>query len=512
MRKRSRSRFLVADVMVVTVVAVVTIVSAAVSPSSNRGSVVRDATLTIGGPANTRPVPPGYLGLSLELSAVEPYAGGDPLAIDPVFEQLIRNLSPGQSPVLRIGGDSADWTWWPVAGVARPPGVSYSLKNRWLSVMRTLTHTLGARLILGLNFEADNPGLAAAEAQAMAGGIGSSTIEAFELGNEPELYATFAWYHTPNGRSVPGRLHAYGYSAFLKDYSQFASALETSAGDTTLAGPATGGPGWTPNLAQFLSAAPQVRLVALHRYPTQLCFVSPSSPRYPTIAHLLSNGASKGLADGFKQSIETAHARGLPIRIDELNTVSCGADAAVSDTFASALWALDALFEIARVGADGVNIHTFPGAGYELFRIRHVNGRWSASVAPEYYGLLMFAQAAPPGSQLLHATGRAGDGLKAWATRARDGTLRVVLINKGRHARVVSLRLPQPTGSATLTRLIAPSATASTGVTFGGQSFRVPTTTGLLDGQLRVTTVGRRDRRFVVTLPSTSAALLTFVQ
>ena len=509
MRKRSRSRFLVADVIVVTAVAVLTIVLAGVSPSSRRRSVVRDASLTIGGPSNVRPMPPGFVGLSLELSAMEPYAGGNPLAIDPVFEQLIRNLNPGQSPVLRIGGDSADWTWWPVSRITQPPGVTYSLKDRWLRVTRALTQALGARLILGLNFEADNPELAAAEAGAMADGIGSTAIEAFELGNEPELYATFAWYHTSDGRGVPGRSRGYSYAAFLQDYTSFASALEASAGDTTLAGPATGGPGWTPNLARFLAAAPRVRLVALHRYPTQLCFVSPASSRYPTIAHLLSNDASKGLADGFQPSIETAHARGLPIRIDELNTVSCGGVRGVSDSFASALWATDALFSLARTGVDGVNFHTVPKTINELISSDFVNGHWRSFVHPQYYGMMLFAQAAPPGSRLLHVTGRAGSGLKVWATRAPDGTVRVVVINKGTHERVVSLRLPQPTDRATLTRLIAPSASARAGVTFGGQSFRAPTTTGLLDGQPRVTTVERGDGRFVVTLPSTSAALLT---
>ena len=44
-----------------------------------------------------------------------------------MFEQLIRNLAPGQAPDLRIGGDTTDWTWWPVPGVAKPGGIRYSL-------------------------------------------------------------------------------------------------------------------------------------------------------------------------------------------------------------------------------------------------------------------------------------------------------------------------------------------------------------------------------------------------
>ena len=74
---------------------------------------------------------------------------------------------------------------------------------------------------------------------------------------------------------------------------------------------------------------------------------------------------------------------------------------------------LDTLFNLAQAGVDGVNVHTLPGAAYELFTISHKQGRWQAFVHPEYYGMLMFAQAFPPGAQLLPVTapGRPGEGL-----------------------------------------------------------------------------------------------------
>ncbi|MBV9414200.1 MAG: hypothetical protein JO363_04400, partial [Solirubrobacterales bacterium] len=79
-------------------------------------------------------VPSGFLGLSIEYSALAPYAGSDPAALDPVFEQLVRNLVPGQAPVLRIGGDSADRTWRPTSAVLRPPGVRFAITDHWLAV------------------------------------------------------------------------------------------------------------------------------------------------------------------------------------------------------------------------------------------------------------------------------------------------------------------------------------------------------------------------------------------
>ena len=82
------------------------------------------ATLTVGRGALARPIPAGFLGLSFEFDGLLAYMGEDQNAVNPVLEQLIRDLTPGQRPVLRIGGDSTDWTWWPVPGVPRPPGVT----------------------------------------------------------------------------------------------------------------------------------------------------------------------------------------------------------------------------------------------------------------------------------------------------------------------------------------------------------------------------------------------------
>ena len=511
-RPSSRRRFWLADATVVALVAATVLVLGLTSSTSSGSHDVAGvpAAVTVNSGTEmpgTRPLPLGFLGISLEYPAVETYAGNDPQALNPVFEQLIRNLGP--APELRIGGDSADWTWWPVAGLPQPPGVTFTLDERWLSVTRALAGSLGARPILGINLEAASTQVAAAEASALTGGIGASSIKAFELGNEPELYGTFAWYRTRDGRVVTGRPHDYDFNAFSGDFAAIGAAVS----EPPLAGPSFGGLGWIGHLAEFLGAEPRVRVVTLHRYPLQLCFTKPASPRYPTIANLLSDRASSGLADGFVGAVDIAHAHGLPVRIDELNTVACGADAAISHTFASALWSLDTLFQMARVGIDGVNIHTFPGAGYELFRFARAGGRWRGSVAPQYYGLLMFAQAAPPGSRLLSVsvTGEAGRQLKAWATLAQDRRIRVVLINKLlSRSRSVTLRVPGARGAASVSLLKAPSIGASSGVTLGGQTLGPSTDTGTLRGRATTDSLRPSGGSYVVALPAASAALVTF--
>jgi hypothetical protein len=263
------------------------------------------------------------------------------------------------------------------------------------------------------------------------------------------------------------------------------------------------------HLDQFLAAEPRVGIVTVHRYPLQRCFVTPASPAYPTIAHLLDPAASRGLAAGVAPYAALAHARGARLRVDEMNSVACGGARGVSDTFASALWALDSLFAMARAGVDGVNIHTFPGARYAPFSFSRAGGSWQAFVAPEYYGLLLFAQAAPAGSRLLAIANPAAGRIRAWATRAPDGRIRVVLINNSSRARIVGVRIPAATGTATLERLQAPRLDASGGVTLGRQGFGPRTRTGLLPGSPQTATVPPSKAGYVIRLPAASAAMLT---
>jgi len=461
------------------------------------------ATLTIGTAAVGRAIPPGFVGLTTEYRGLEAYAGTDPAALDPVFEQLIRNLAPGQSPVLRIGGDSTDWTWWPVPQMATPPGVKYTLTRGWLGVAHALAQTLDARLILGINFEADSGRVAAAEAQAMIRVIGSTRIAGLELGNEPELYGSFAWYKARDGRHVDGRPKPYDYPEFLQDFANIARSLPRGA---PLAGPGTGSPVWIPLLAQFLAANPRVGLITLHKYPLKHCTTTPV-----TIPEVLSDASSTGLADSVASEAALAHRRGIPLRIDEMSAISCGGMLGVSGSFATALWSLDTMFAMARVGVDGVNVQTAPGSWNALFDVADVKGAWQADVHPAYYGLMMFAQAAPPGSRLLRVAGAPGALVSAWATRAPDGVVRVVLINDstGGAPREIVVRVPSIGGPATLVRLQARSAAAQSGVTLGGQGFGPETGTGLLAGAPQATTVTPAAGEYVVSLPAASAALLT---
>ncbi len=479
--------------------ATIVIIGGVLARSSSAGatSVTR---ITVERATTGRTIPAGFVGISLEYPDLETYAGARSKDVNPVFIHLIGNLAAGRPPSLRLGGDTTDWTWWPIRGKRRPSGVRYTLTPRWLRVLNALTQATGAKVLLGINLEANSRRVAAAEADAFVRGLGVKAIEGLEVGNEPELYDSFPWYIV-NLTRVYGRPAGYTFGDFMHDFRVVSHAL----GDVPIAGPNIGGPEWMPHLPRFLGGDGNVRVATLHRYPLKHC----RSVAHNSVSDLLANSSSRGLANGLATYARTAHAHHVPLRIDEMNAVSCGGETGVSNTFASALWSLDALFELARVGVDGVNIHTRPGSPGELFQVSKSHGRWRARVNPEYYGLMMFSQAAPPGSQMLRTAGSQSGSLHIWATRGSDGQIRVVMINKSLTGRqTVRIRVPTTSQPGALERLEAPSAHATGHVSLGGHSFGSSTTTGTLPGssssQLRP-----KNGVYLVRLPPASAALLT---
>ena len=145
----------------------------------------------------------------------------------------------------------------------------------------------------------------------------------------------------------------------------------------------------------------------------------------------------------------------------------------------------------------------------DLFTPTETRTGWQAAVQPEYYGLLMFSQAVPPGSRLTRLTQSTTAPIQAWATRASDGTVRVVVINLDSQEQTVAVNTTAASGPATLERLEGSSATTRYGVTLGGQTFGSETTTGRLAGRQRTFKVTSRRGHYIVRMRALSAAMLT---
>jgi hypothetical protein len=450
-------------------------------------------------------MPPGFVGISLEYKAVHIYTGRDPTRVDPVFVALLRNLAPGQAPVIRIGGNSTDNTWWPLPGVIPPGGVGYGLTKGWMRTTQALAQALGGHLIMGIDLAADRPAIAAAEARSLLEGIGTKYIQALEIGNEADLYGTFPWYRDRRGRVYSARPPTYDFDDYLADFAHWRAAMPP----VPLAGPAFAAPNWMGGLDTLLSSEPSLRIVTFHRYPLRACVTNPSDPLFPSPTNLLTDQASGGLAQQLAPYVATAHAHGATFRLDELNSAACKGRFGVSNAFVSALWALDTLFNLASVGVDGVNIHTLPSAPYEPFTFTERRNRWSAFVHPIYYGLLMFAEAFPPGARLLPVAAPAGP-VKVWATQAPDGHTRVVVINKQPSTPVtVQLRLPGAQSTASTESLLAPSIRSVIGVTLAGRTFGLKTTSGKLPLAPRTSAVSAATGVYNLNVRAGSAMMLT---
>jgi len=301
------------------------------------------------------------------------------------------------------------------------------------------------------------------------------------------------------------RTRAYNMAAVARDFGRWRAALPR----IPLAGPGLANLPWMRQLGTFLNTVRGAGTVTFHRYPLKDCFSSPGTQSFPTIPNLFTSYASDRLAQGLVRYVAVAHAHGLPFRVDELNSVACAGAPGVSNTFASALWALDVLFEMASVGVDGVNIHTLPNSYYAPFSFSQSGGVWQATVNPLYYGLLMFAQATPPGSRLLPVQGLTRQ-VRIWATLAPDGTTHTVLINDNPTApALVFLRVPRSSAVPTLEQLQAPSEAATSGVTLGGQSFAAAGDSDSLVGPHSLTPVSSLGGMYSIRLAPGSAAMLT---
>jgi hypothetical protein len=492
---------------------------AALAGAGLSASIARayDATVTVSPAPVTRPLPQGFVGLAFTYSALARWVSGRG-PVDPVLVRLIRNLTPAGRPWLRIGGESADRSWWPIPGYRKPIGITYDLGPAWTRLAHRLAQATDAQLMLGLELQADQPKIDRVEARQLLRRVGSRYVQSLQIGNEPELYRSIPWYKRLNGHAVVwyskagtpvyARPRTYGPTQFIAEVSRIMRVIPRYA----IAGPETNIPAWTQAFSRFLRPDGRVTTLTTHAYAVDNCVKDRRSDVYPTIANLVSLHASRSILRGMAPYISLVHARGGKDRIDEMGAVTCTGPAGVSDSMATALWAIDALFYAASQGVDGVNLHTNYARVNNLFSLGFANGRWRATVQPLYYGALLFERADPAGSRLLSVQGGTSEALRVWASR-RDHEVRIAIVNDSlRGAGTIHLRLAHARGSesATLQRLLAAGARgayATHGITLGGRSFQT-TTTGAL-GAPKLATVKRRHGSFTVVMPKGSAALLT---
>ncbi len=436
---------------------------AAGTPSASTSAKLPRAEATITAAQGAVPIQRSFLGLSIEYWGL------------PLYEQHLRAFDrvlamlhvQGDGPlILRIGGDSADWSYWDPRSRSLP-GRFFELTPAWLQQAAALVRRTGTRVILDLNLAADSPAMAARLARAAVAELPRRSLVGFEIGNEPDLYHRELFYRLGSLAKTALARDDLTAATYARDFGSYAEALSKVAPGVPLLGPAVANPaldiGWLAGLVT--GDHRQLGMLTAHRYPLSAC-KPPSSPQYPTVARVLSERASAGLAGSVKAAVALAHRAGLQFRLTEVNSVTCGGLPGVSNTFATALWAPDALFALAQAGVDGVNLHIRADAANAPFCLTAS----SLSARPLLYGLTMFSRTLGPDARLLstHLREPRALHLKVWAVRVAGNALHVLVINKGAGAAQLDLRLPGH-GPASVQRLLAPSGTARSGITLAGQ-------------------------------------------
>jgi hypothetical protein len=176
------------------------------------------------------------------------------------------------------------------------------------------------------------------------------------------------------------------------------------------------------------------------------------------------------LIDILKQLRADSQACGVPYRIVEINSFSGGGKPGISDTFTSALWALDFLFTLSAYDGAGLNLETglnqlgFVSSYSPIFDDQQ--GHFTAR--PTYYAMLAFALAGR-GTRIYADVNAFGANVTGYAVLDNNQHPWVTIINKD-PAKKVRARINTTSGfrSAEIMRLTAPSYDAKSDTTLAG--------------------------------------------
>jgi hypothetical protein len=491
-RSGNRGALLAAVLAVATAAATGTAITASAAVATPAAS---PPVVTIAQTSTGTALTPGSLGFSFEASdlALPAFTSGN----------LASYLKTLGSSVIRIGGNTVDQTYWTSTGEPAPSWSIATITPADLTALGTLARASGWKVMLGVNLKHYDPVRAADEASHAAVALGSS-LQAIEIGNEPDLYSQYS------GNT----------GQYLTDFQAYVTAVANAAPGAPIEGSdAAGSPTGSFQSAfvnnQLALPHPAVSELTSHFYPLSDC----SSSSNPTIAQLLGTSVRNAETAVAGNAVTQAAKLGVPAVIDEGNSVVCEGMPNVSDVFASALWEIDEQLDFARQGVVGDYMHGTVlqcDTGKPLFMYYTPLCAPTAADAtagqlaaqPEYYGLAAVHELGT--GNFLQVTNPSWATVRAYAVKHADGTMTVALDNvqdpASNGATTLQLNLGASFSSGSRIDLTASGLTAKTGITLGGQTVQsngtlpAPIATGFTVNGSTVT----------VSVPAGSAALLTF--
>jgi hypothetical protein len=437
-----------------------------------------------------RPVQAAYLGLSFEATDLGRLASygehGD-------LPGLLRSLGPG---VLRFGGVSADTRIaWTDAKMPLPAWTARSLRAGDFEKLRVLAQRSGWRVLLTVGLAHFEPERAAHEVAAAQRLLGP-WLAGIEVGNEPDAYG----HHGFRG---PG----WGSGGYIAETRAYRRAIGRLAPGVPLLAPGVSGSHvftqWGPAVVSRL------RLLELtgHHYPLGCHRLPP-----PSLAALLSPATRHAEGASLRRYLAVALRSGLPFRMDEAGSVSCGGRAGISNTFGSALWAAAYIGQALSAGVSGINLQGNPAncQGYSPVCAAGESRLSSGSLGaqPVWYALLLTRGLT--GYRPLASTvyARAPRNLVAWPLRSPSGGLAVLVVDDdppGSAPSALTIAAGGRARTGTVLSLTAPSPEATGGVLLGGRA--VSADGSFKTAPLPAVPVSHGLAR--VTVPAASAALVS---
>ncbi len=434
-------------------------------------------------------IPADFVGLSFEMQRVLPTINGNHF-FSPANKNLIATFQTLGIKSLRVGGNTADRPGLPVPDETDADSLFHFAEAADVKVIYTLRLREGS----------------ADAAAKMADHIFQnyqSDLSSFAIGNEPNVF----------NKSFP---------PYLAQWKIFAAQITapTNSPHAKFSGPGVS-PGhefWSRDFADELAGSGQIAFISQHDYP------GGDAGRVKDVAAARAKILSPAMDEHYLKFadhfVPAAISNGLPYRLEEANSFYDGGATNVSDTFASALWALNYVWWWAAHGASGINFHTGDTVAsreenspckYAVF--------WTSpqgcNIHPIGYALKMFSLASRGKMmpvKILSAVTNLN--LAAYGILGDDKNFYVTLINKSHDETATNLQISLGAHADGYTkgeiiRLTSPNGDVSlkTGVTLGGAEI---TDDAKWNGQWQSIAVPRQKFQFpiLIELPAASAAVV----
>ncbi|KAF8274835.1 hypothetical protein EI94DRAFT_1713164 [Lactarius quietus] len=369
-------------------------------------------------------------------------------------------------PRVRIGGNSEDRTNFDSSvqfsdiNVPYPEASADVVGDNFYRLASSLPS--GTAVTWGVNFGQLNLTAASLEATAIACAFASQSfkdsdviLEAIEIGNEADLYIS----HGDRNSSFNVQQYILGMETPLQG-AAFAESSHTTTG-------------FSPesifqNGILSSPAGCQINLISQHHYSSTFCSGTPG-----VLQDLMSKSFIRSNLTQFSPDIAAVQQKGLTYVLGETNSISCHGAPNVSNTAGAALWALDYVLFAGQLGMTRVYFHN--GIGFRYNFVRSYGSSGSTCVTEldvsetQVSGYAFFE-----GSVLARAV---FINLNAFTSGMR-GSVHVDLEFSG---------YGQQSYTVTVKRLSVPTANATEGITWAGQTYE--TADGRVAGTLYTETI-----------------------